>query len=140
MRYLLDTNIVLEPLKTPASISVLEQMRHHRGSLVLAATVWHELWFGCHRLPPSRRRSELEYYLVNILAQEMPILPYSENAAEWFAAERAKLVSRGLPPPIAYGQIAAVAAVNGLVLVTRNVADFALFQGLMIENWFEPTP
>ncbi|MFB1486507.1 MULTISPECIES: hypothetical protein [unclassified Thiocapsa] len=35
-------------------------------------------------------------------------------------------------------QIAAIAAVNGLVLVTRNTEDFADFSSLIVENWFDP--
>jgi tRNA(fMet)-specific endonuclease VapC len=35
------------------------------------------------------------------------------------------------------GEIAAVAAVNNLTLVTRNTDDFQFFDGLVIENWFE---
>jgi predicted nucleic acid-binding protein len=34
------------------------------------------------------------------------------------------------------GQIAAIAAVNDLVLVTRNVRDFSGFAGLDVESWF----
>ncbi|MCF7996184.1 MAG: hypothetical protein K9L32_01455 [Chromatiaceae bacterium] len=33
-------------------------------------------------------------------------------------------------------QIAAIAATNGLVLVTRNLDDFRAFEGLAMENWF----
>jgi tRNA(fMet)-specific endonuclease VapC len=33
------------------------------------------------------------------------------------------------------GQIAAVAHVHGLVLVTANVKDFRFFQGLGVEDW-----
>jgi len=33
------------------------------------------------------------------------------------------------------GQIAAVAAVNNLTLVTRNVRDYVCFQGLRLVNW-----
>ena len=60
------------------------------------------------------------------------------EAAHWHATEWSRLVGLGQTPAFADGQIAAVAAVNSLVLVTRNVADFAAFQGLVIENWFEP--
>ena len=34
-------------------------------------------------------------------------------------------------------QIAAIAAVNNWVLVTRNIDDFADFEGLKTQNWFE---
>jgi len=33
------------------------------------------------------------------------------------------------------GQIAAISAVNGLILVTRNIDDFKQFLKLKIENW-----
>jgi predicted nucleic acid-binding protein len=37
---------------------------------------------------------------------------------------------------VARGQIAAITAVNDLVLVTRNLRDFAGFAGLKLESWF----
>lgn len=33
-------------------------------------------------------------------------------------------------------QIAAIAVVNGLTMVTGNTADFADFTALRVENWF----
>jgi len=38
-------------------------------------------------------------------------------------------------PSFVDGQIAAIAKVNGLVLVTRNSSDFKKFSGLQLENW-----
>jgi len=35
------------------------------------------------------------------------------------------------------GEIAAVAAVNDLVLVTRNIDDFRSYENLTLDNWFE---
>jgi tRNA(fMet)-specific endonuclease VapC len=139
IRYLLDTNIAQEPLKVAPDPSVQQHLEQHRAEWAISATVWHELWFGCWRLPPSRKRRTVEAYL-NELVANSPILPYDAVAADWHARERSRLVALGRTPPFADGQIAAVAAINGLVLVTRNVADFAQFQGLIIENWFEPTP
>ena len=39
------------------------------------------------------------------------------------------------PAPYADGQIAAIAYVNELTLVTVNVKDFARFKGVEVENW-----
>ena len=44
------------------------------------------------------------------------------------------------PAPFADGQIAAVAVTNDLRLVTRNVADFALFDDLVVESWWAAHP
>ncbi len=34
-----------------------------------------------------------------------------------------------------YGQIIAIARTNDLVLVTLNVADYAAFEGVKVEDW-----
>jgi len=138
MRYLLDTNTINEPLKTAPNGNVIQRLALHRAEFALAATVWHELWFGCRRLPLSHRQTVIEAYLNELVLGAIPILPYAAEAAHWHATERSRLVSLGQTPAFADGQIAAVAAVNNLILVTRNVVDFAAFQGLVIENWFEP--
>ena len=65
-----------------------------------------------------------------------PVLPYDRDAALWHGAQRAHLEARGQRPPLADGQIAAIAATQKLVLVTRNTADFATFEGLEVRNWF----
>ena len=97
--------------------------------------VWHELWFGCHRLPASARRAAIETYLNRVVAPSIPILPYNQPAAEWHAAERGRLVGIGRTPPFADGQIVAIAKMNNLTLVTLNLDDYAAFQGIQLEDW-----
>lgn len=135
MKYLLDTYIVSEPLRPAPSKLVLTRLRRHAEELAMASVAWHELWFGCLRLPISARRSAIERYLNEVVELSIPIVAYDARAAAWHAAERARLIALGKTPPFADGQIAATAAVNDLVLVTRNVADYALFRGLNIEDW-----
>ena len=75
-------------------------------------------------------------YFTQVIQAKIIILPYCHNAAGWFAAERARLTANGRIPSYPDGQIAAIARVNDLILVTRNVSDFANFEGLTIGNWF----
>jgi len=63
-------------------------------------------------------------------------LPYDTATVEWFARERARLVAIGKTPAYADGQIAAVAQVNNLIVVTNNVKDYTDFQHLQLKNWF----
>ncbi len=133
-RYLLDSNVVSEPTHPQPDEIVLERIRAHRDELAIGAPVWLELLFGYHRLPQSRRRQEIERYLEDVVRATMPILPY-DAAAEWHAAERARLVSAGRTPSFIDGQIAAIAVTNGLTLVTANVADYRAFADLVIEDW-----
>lgn len=137
MRYLLDTNIIAEPTKPQPNSSVTTRLAQHYPEVAIGSVTWHELWFGTERLPVSRRRQNLEEYLNELIDINMPILPYTSTAARWFATQRSRLVSRGLTPSYPDGQIAAIAATNNLILVTRNTSDFIHFDGLQLENWFE---
>jgi len=107
----------------------------YQDEIVTAAPVWHEQQFGCRRLPRSRKREIIASFLNDIVKRTMLILPYDDRAAEWHARERARLSSKGLTPAFVDGQIAAISAVNNLILVTRNVDDFKEFLKLKIENW-----
>ena len=91
--------------------------------------------FGCWRLPPSHRRTEIQAFVQAVVIATMPILPYDRAAAEWHATERVRLMASGRTPPFVDGQIAAVAATRGLILVTANVADFQHFTGLTVVDW-----
>ena len=137
IKYLLDTNILSEPVRKTPNPKVVKHIQEAADEMAIAATTWHELLFGVLRMPDSQRRTALEQYLLDTIRPEVPILPYDAQAAAWFAQERAHLSSKGLPPSYPDGHIAAVAAVNGLILVTRNVAGFTEFSDLKIENWFD---
>lgn len=97
--------------------------------------VWHELRFGVARLARSEKRGAIEAYLEEAVRRALPILPYDEEAAAWHALERARLERRGRSPGAADGQIAAIAHVNELILVTANVRDFRRFAELRVEDW-----
>lgn len=71
-----------------------------------------------------------------LLNSGLIILPFEQAAAEWFVQERARLKSTGQTCAYADGELAAIAAVNNLILVSRNTSDFACFQNLTVHNWF----
>ena len=135
MRYLLDTNVVSEPLRPKPSPAVIRRLSEIGDEAAIGAPVWHELRFGCARLPPSRRRERFEHYIDTVVLANFPILEYDREAADWHALERARLSALGRTPPFTDGQIAAIAHVNGLILVTGNRRDFAGFRGLRLEDW-----
>ncbi len=135
IRYLLDTNVLSESLRPVPNPRVLDRLRENQTAIALPSIVWHELWYGARRLPPSRKRAIIEAFLRDVVAPTIPILPYDQFAATWHAQERARLAQIGQPRPFADGQIAAIAAVNGLTLVTSNTSDYTAFQGLRLEDW-----
>lgn len=135
MRYLLDTNVLSELCRKQPSPNVLAAMERHSAECAIASVTWHELNYGCDRLEPSQRQTQLRAYIESV-GTTLPILPYDAAAAKWHGMERARLSRMGLTPAFADGQIAAITMVNGLILVTNNVRDFQGFEGLTVENWF----
>ncbi len=135
LRYLLDTNILSEPMRPAPDPGVLRRLVETGDAAATGAPAWHESEYGLARLPRGRRK-RASVAIVAGLAGVLVVLPYDRAAARWHAHERARLDSKGRSPPFVDGQLAAIAVVNGLVLVTRNVRDFAPFTGLVVESWF----
>jgi len=59
-----------------------------------------------------------------VVVVSMPILSYDPAAAEWRAAESARLMVLGKTSPFVDGQIMAIAHANSLILVTLNPSDY----------------
>ena len=140
LRYLLDTGIVSAPVSRTPNPHVVRRLDARGHECAIAAPVWHELTFGCRRLPRGQRRTALETYLREVVQASFPILPYDAVAAAWHGQERARLEAIGRPPPYVDGQIAAIARANDLVLVTLNTRDFTLFRNLEVEDWWRRQP
>ena len=137
MNVLLDTNVLSEPMRQQPDAGVMAQLEEGGHSLHTASVVLHELRYGVQRLPQGRKRERLESYVQSLLTSGLTVLAYDTSAALWHGDQRASLEAQGVKPPLADGQIAAIAATQGLVLVTRNVSDFEVFDGVEVWNWFQ---
>jgi tRNA(fMet)-specific endonuclease VapC len=135
LRFLLDTSVVSAPVSKKPSSQVIKRLEEHGHESAIAAPVWHELTYGCSRLPRGRRRDAIDTYLHDVVKASFPILAYDEAAADWHGRERARLEALGRTVPFVDGQIASIAQVNGLTLVTFNVKDFVRFKDLSATNW-----
>jgi tRNA(fMet)-specific endonuclease VapC len=136
LRYLLDTNVISEWAKPDPHPAVVQRLQAQWSCCAISAPALEELQFGCARMPIGRRRKTVQDFIDGV-ASRMPVLPFDGRAAVWLAWERARLAAAGRVMPRIDGAIAGVAAVNGLVLVTRNLKDFEGYRGLVSENWFE---
>src|SRR5689334_22908593 len=124
--FLLDTNVVSEAMRPSPRERLAQRIYRHESQSAIASVVWHELWYGVRLLPRSRRRDDFEKYLTKFVAT-LKILDYDGAAAEWHARERVRLAAKGETADYADSQIAAVAAVNDLTLITFNVGHFHRF-------------
>lgn len=134
--YLLDTNIVSEPLRPSPDASVLARIEEYDGLMAIPTVVWHELLYGMSLLADGHRKRRIRAYLYDVVAPSFPLVPYDDSAAAMHVEIRAAAAAAGVPISFADGMIAAIVRTNNLLLVTRNTADFAHIPSLPLENWF----
>jgi tRNA(fMet)-specific endonuclease VapC len=134
-RFLLDTNVLSQVMLPLGDHSVLDRLRRDHAQCAVPSPVVHELTYAYERLAPGARRTRLEDFVREAVCGALPILPYDAAAAVWHGRERARLERLGRTTSGADGQIAAIAAVNDLTLVTMNVRHFELFRGVAVEDW-----
>jgi len=135
-QYLLDTNIISEPLKAVPDQRVIDSMKINEWKTALCSPVLHELRYGMERLPESKKKELILAYIDTVIIPSLPILPYGTEAAVIHAEFRVKLEAKGQTSGYIDSQIASIAMANNLILVTRNVKDFENIEGLKVENWF----
>jgi len=137
MKYLLDTCVLSELVKPDPNAAVVAWLGQRAASdLYTAAMVIAELKRGIAKLSASRRKQELSDWLAKLqVAFDSRVVPFTVQTAEHWAemCARAESVGRTIA---AYDSIIAACAVeNGLVLVTRNVQDFAFAPVMTINPW-----
>jgi tRNA(fMet)-specific endonuclease VapC len=115
-------------------VGFLKKLRANDANVAIASVTLHEALYGVERLPAGKRKDLLAAYMRDVVAK-VSVLPYDGAAAECHARLRARLEAIGRPMPYADGQIAAIAVVHALTLVTANVRDFRRVEGLRVEDW-----
>ena len=127
MKYLLDTNVISEPMKARPNAGVVNWLSGlDEDEACISVVTITELRYGIERLATGKRRDILEGWLRKDLSGRFAgrILPIDVEVAD--ACGRLVARSEGLGHPIEPRDafIAATAEVHGLTLVTRNASDF----------------
>jgi toxin FitB len=138
MTFLLDTNVISEPMKARPNPGVLAWLAQvDEDSVFLSVVTITELRHGIERLARGRRRDRLDGWLRNDLTSRFGerILPIDLEIADACGrlVARSESVGRPMEPRDAF--IAATAEVRGLRLVTRNVSDFASTVKNLVTPW-----
>ncbi|MBS0591768.1 MAG: type II toxin-antitoxin system VapC family toxin [Proteobacteria bacterium] len=133
---LLDTNVVSEPLKPAPNPDVLAWLdAQPLETLYLSTIALAELRFGIAALPEGKRKERLAQSLAR---QILPlfddrVLPFDAAATIAYAEIRGKALAAGKSLGMADACIAAIAAVHGLIVATRDTRPF-LAAGLKVIN------
>lgn len=135
--FLLDTNVLSELMRSTPSEEVLAWFAQNvDASMFTSAITQAEILTGIALLPVGKRRSALA-----VAADAMFDIDFAGRCLAFDSAaakQQALIVSNrkalGHPITTEDSQIAAIALVAGLTLVTRNTKDFANIQGLLLAN------
>jgi predicted nucleic acid-binding protein len=122
---LLDTNAVSDLMRDHPKVKA--RTAQHPGPITSSVVAVGEIRYGLNRLPPGRKRSDLEARATNILAA-LRIEPVTEVIDEAYGRLKASLEALGLVAEDNDLWIAATAFALGSVLVSRDQI-FDVFPG-----------
>jgi predicted nucleic acid-binding protein len=125
--FLLDTNVVSEWVRPRPNAGVMAWLAEaDEDGVFLSVVTLAELRHGIERMAAGQRRRRLNEWLANdlLFRFEGRVLPVDVTVADSWGRLTASREASGRPISVADAFIAATAAVHGLTLVTRNVADF----------------
>ena len=127
MSFLLDTNVISEPMKPRPNPGLLAWLAEiDEDSVFISVVTITELRYGVERLAAGTRRKRLDAWLQHDLPLrfEGRVLPIDAVVADACGrlVARSESVGRPIEPRDAF--IAATAEVHALTLVTRNASDF----------------
>jgi tRNA(fMet)-specific endonuclease VapC len=134
-RYLLDTSVISELTKPIPHRGVTRVIDTHEAVCAIGSPTLEELRFAGARLQSGARKLWLGNGLDDLI-NKLPVLAYDVEAANWWGMERARLTALGTTAPRTDGEIAAIAATNGLILGTQNRKDFKGYADLQLEDWY----
>ena len=132
--YLLDTNALSESVAPKRNVAVVAWIRAlPQSATYVSSLTLGEVRKGIHRLPQSRRREELRFWLESTLTAwfEDRIIPIDLEVADRWGRLTAEQVRT--PRPIIDSLLAATALTHSLTLVTRDT-DLVGIPGLEIFN------
>jgi tRNA(fMet)-specific endonuclease VapC len=129
--YLLDTNHASRLMAQQEPISSrIRQAQTSGDQFGLSMTVLGELYYAVH----ASQHQAQNLRRLQILLDALLLWPFDELAAETFGRIQAEQKARGLPIPPMDAQIAAVARLHGLIVLTAD-RHFQFVAGLIVQNW-----
>lgn len=131
MKYSLDTNTCIRYLNRRSDALRQKLPTISAREIIVCSVVRGELAYGVAKSQTpeesaAKQRRFLEPYAT---------LPYDDQAATVFGRIRAALERSGTPIGAYDMQIAAIALVHNLIVVTHNTREFGRIAGLRVEDW-----
>jgi hypothetical protein len=134
----LDTNVLSEPLKPAPHERVIAWLDSQaKESLYLCAPVLMEVLLGIAQLPRGKRKDDLATAVQRLLANYFAerFLAFEREAATAYALLASRAAAHGYTISVGDAQIAAIAAVHGCSVATRDLAPFQAAGVSVVNPW-----
>lgn len=138
---LLDTNVISELMRPKPEPRVLAWANClDPEAVAITAMNEAEILHGLARLPVGQRQLQLQQSWEELVTELFSgrILPFTSEAAHWYAAVLRQRERLARPMATADAVIAATALTHGVALATRNVDDFKGIDLMVINPWISP--
>jgi tRNA(fMet)-specific endonuclease VapC len=131
MIYLLDTNVCARYLNGK-SLAIRQRLRStNLADIAVCSVVKGELFYGAMKSNNLEKTLDRQQEFLKLFVS----LPFDDDASFIYGRIRAELSAKGIIIGANDLQIAAIAMVNNLILVTHNVREFSRVNGLRFEDW-----
>jgi tRNA(fMet)-specific endonuclease VapC len=131
MKYTLDTNTCIRYINGRAPQIRQKLPTIPVNDIVVCSIVRAELAYGAAKSQTPEVSAAKQAYFLKPYAT----LPFDDAAAQIFGRIRTELERAGTPIGPYDMQIAAIAIVHELIVVTHNTREFGRVRGLRIEDW-----
>ncbi|MDB9534938.1 type II toxin-antitoxin system VapC family toxin [Dolichospermum planctonicum CS-1226] len=131
MIYLLDTNVCARYLNGK-SLAIRQRLRStNLADIAVCSVVKGELFYGAMKSNNLEKTLDRQQEFLKLFIS----LPFDDDASFIYGRIRAELSAKGIIIGANDLQIAAIAMVNNLILVTHNVREFSRVNGLRFDDW-----
>ena len=131
MQYMLDTNICIYIIKKKPKAVIERFFQTEISQIGISSITLSELLYGVSKSSnPDQNRIALAQFIA-----PLEILPYDDQAAQYYGNLRAHLERQGKPIGSLDMLIAAHALSASSILITNNEKEFSRIPALQIENW-----
>ncbi|MBW2239517.1 MAG: type II toxin-antitoxin system VapC family toxin [Deltaproteobacteria bacterium] len=131
MKFMLDTNICIYIIKRKPPDAIERFNQTEISQIGISSITLSELLYGVSK---SSKPEQNQIALMQFVAP-LEILPYSDEAAQYYGDLRAHLEKHGTPIGSLDMLIAAHALSIACTLVTNNEKEFIRIPNLKIDNW-----
>jgi predicted nucleic acid-binding protein len=135
-RFLLDTNVLSETMQRRPEPRVIDWLEAQEPETVfLPAMALGELAKGAYAAKdPAKQRNLVRWVLVDVVTKfKGRIIPFEADAALIWGEIAGRAYREGRRLAEIDGQMAAIALLHGMIMVTRNISHFDV-AGLQVAN------